>query len=85
MRITALWPQYGPQSDCHQALPMVHDRMPSRMPNWKMRANALVEGNPTTRPCRMPSFGSACISRTMRMIAAAVMKLSVSSVTANSC
>ena len=44
---------------------MVHERMPSRMPNWKMRANALVEGSPTTRPCRMPSFGSACMMRTM--------------------
>ena len=32
----------------------------------------------------MPSFGSACMMRTIRRIAAAVMKLSVSSVTANS-
>ena len=64
---------------------MVHERMPSRMPNWKMRAKALVEGRPTTRPWRMPSFGSAWMTRTIRMIAAAVMKLSVSSVTANSC
>ena len=55
--------------------------MPSRMPNWKMRANALVDGRPTTSPCRMPSFGSACMMRTSRRIAAAVMKLSVSSVT----
>jgi hypothetical protein len=31
--------------------------MPSRMPNWKTRANALVDGMPTTRLCRMPSFG----------------------------
>ena len=85
MRIAALWPQYGPQSPCHHALPIVQERMPSRMPNWKMRANALVEGRPTTRPCRMPSFGSVCMMRTMRRIAAAVMKLSVSSVTANSC
>ena len=46
MRMMALWPQYGPQSACHQALPIVHERMPSRMPNWKMRANALVEGRP---------------------------------------
>ena len=84
-RIAALWPQYGPQSACHQALPMVQERMPSRMPNWKMRANALVEGRPTTRPCRMPSRGSACMMRTSRRIAAEVMKLSVSSVTANSC
>ena len=58
IRTMALWPQYGPQSACHQALPIVHERMPRRMPNWKMRANALVEGSPTTRPWRMPSFGS---------------------------
>ena len=45
--------------------------MPSRMPNWKMRANALVDGRPTTRPCRMPSLGSACMMRTSRRIAAA--------------
>ena len=38
--------------------------MPSRMPNWKMRANALVDGMPTTRLCRMPSFGSICMMRT---------------------
>jgi hypothetical protein len=31
--------------------------MPWRMPNWKMRANALDEGMPTTRLCRMPIFG----------------------------
>ena len=24
---------------------MVQERMPSRMPNWKMRANALVDGS----------------------------------------
>ena len=27
----------------------------------------LVDGNPTTRPCRMPSLGSACMIRTRRM------------------
>ena len=46
--------------------------MPSRMPNWKMRANALVDGMPTTRLCRMPSFGSTCMMRTMRRIESAV-------------
>ena len=38
--------------------------MPWRMPNWKMRANADDDGMPTTRLCRMPSFGCACIMRT---------------------
>src|SRR4029453_14165506 len=56
--------------------------MPSRMPNWKMRANALVDGMPTTRLCRMPSFGSTCMMRTMRRIDSAVWKLSASSVAA---
>ena len=60
-RITALWPQYGPQSACHQALPSVQERIPRRMPNWKMRAKALVVGMPTTRLCRMPSLGSICM------------------------
>jgi len=54
------------------------------MPNWKIRANRLVEGSPTISPCRMPSLGSTCMIRTSRMIASAGMKLSASSVTANS-
>ena len=58
--------------------------MPSRMPNWKMRANALVDGKPTTRLCRMPSLRSICMMRTIRRIESAVWKLSASSVTANS-
>ena len=45
--------------------------MPSRMPNWKMRAKALVDGRPTTRLCRMPSCGSACMMRTRRSTASA--------------
>jgi hypothetical protein len=53
--------------------------MPSRMPNWKMRANALVDGMPTTRLCRMPSFGCDCIMRTNRTIASPDIKLSASS------
>ena len=56
--------------------------MPSRMPNWKMRANKLADGSPTTRPCRIPSLGSTCMIRTSRIIASADMKLSASSVTA---
>ncbi len=43
--------------------------MPSRMPNWKMRANALVDGMPMTRLCRMPSRGSICMMRTSRSTA----------------
>ena len=35
--------------------------MPSRIPNWNMRAKALVDGNPTTSPCRIPSRGLVCI------------------------
>ena len=38
--------------------------MPSRMPNWKMRAKALADGMPMTRLCRMPSRGSTCMMRT---------------------
>jgi hypothetical protein len=55
------------------------------MPNWKMRAKALVDGMPTTKPCRMPISGETCMMRTMRRIADAGMKLSASSVTAKSC
>ncbi len=40
--------------------------MPSRMPNWKMRANALADGMPMTRLCRMPMRGSICMTRTSR-------------------
>ena len=58
--------------------------MPNRMPNWKMRANALVAGRPTTSACTMPSFGSACINRTSRSTAAAGITLSASSVIAMS-
>ena len=38
--------------------------MPSRMPNWKMRAKALADGIPMTRLCKMPSRGSICMMRT---------------------
>ena len=55
--------------------------MPSRMPNWKMRANALVDGMPMTRLCRMPSCGLACMMRTRRSTASAVIRLSASSIT----
>ena len=53
--------------------------MPSRMPNWNTRANALVDGMPTTRLCLMPSFGSICMMRTMRRIDSAVWNESASS------
>ena len=59
--------------------------MPSRMPNWKMRANALVDGMPMTRLCRMPSCGLACMMRTRRSTASAVIRLSASSTSAKSC
>ena len=51
----ALWPQYGPASPCHQALPTVNTRIPCRIPNWKIRANGLIDGRPTISVCRMPS------------------------------
>ena len=53
--------------------------MPWRMPNWKMRAKALRDGMPTTRLCRMPSFGWACIMRISRTIASPDIRLSASS------
>ena len=53
--------------------------MPSRMPNWKMRAKALADGKPTTSACTMPSCGSVCITRTSRSMADAGMTLSASS------
>ncbi len=59
--------------------------MASRIPNWKMRAKALVEGMPITRPCSNPISGDTCMMRTIRMTAEAGMKLSASRVTANSC
>ena len=53
--------------------------MPWRMPNWKMRAKALAEGMPTTRLCRMPIFGCACIMRVSRTISGPDIRLSASS------
>ena len=53
--------------------------MPWRMPNWKMRANPLDDGMPTTRLCRMPILGWACIMRTMRTISGPAIRLSASS------
>jgi hypothetical protein len=53
--------------------------MPWRMPNWKMRANALDDGMPTTRLCRMPILGWACIMRVRRTIWEPDIRLSASS------
>ena len=53
--------------------------MPSRMPNWKVRAKALELGIPVTRVCTIPSRASDCMMRTRRNIAAGVITLSASS------
>ncbi len=58
---------------------MVWARIPWRMPNWKMRVKALSDGRPTTRVCRMPSSGLACMARTSRSIAGPDITLSASS------
>ena len=55
------------------------------MPNWNIRVNALPLGRPVTRVCRMPMEGRACITRTSRSIAGAVMRLSASRTMAKSC
>ena len=84
MRTTALWPQYGPSSPCHQACPVAQVRIPARMPNWNSRGKADDAGNPTVRCCTIASVGSACMVRTSRSTASADISESASSVSISS-